>query len=283
MTLHIQKVEIRHEHDIVLARQRARSIADLLGFDNNDQTRVATAVSEIARNAFLYAGGGEVDFLVEERDRPQLFLARVKDRGPGIADLSAVLEGRYRSKTGMGLGITGAKRLMDYFHIESDAGRGVIVLLGKKIPARAKLITAPDAAAIADQLIRQTPRNPFEEMQQQNQELLRAKEEQPSLIFLDLMMPDMDGFETLARLKAAPETEHIPVIILTSRVLEDAERRGLNTRALAVLSKASTSREAAVAMILDAIRRLNDEGGRRSDEREEIYAENRKTDHPGGG
>lgn len=194
MTLHILKVEIRYEQDIVLARQRARSIADLLGFNTNDQTRMATAVSEIARNAFLYAGGGEVDFIVEERDRPQLFLARVKDRGPGIADLSAVLEGRYRSKTGMGLGITGARRLMDYFHIESAADRGATVLLGKKIPTWAKLVTAPDAAAIADQLLRQTPRNPFEEIQQQNQELLRAmqelKERQDELEALNREMED---------------------------------------------------------------------------------------------
>lgn len=177
MTLQILKVEIRYEHDIVLARQRARSIAELLGFDSNEQTRVATAVSEIARNAFRYAKGGEVEFLLEERDRPQVFLARIKDRGPGIADLAAVLEGRYRSTTGMGLGITGTRRLMDYFHIESAAGTGTTVLLGKKIPAKAKLVTAPELAAIADQLIRQTPQNPFEEVQQQNQELLRAMQE----------------------------------------------------------------------------------------------------------
>ncbi len=177
MTLQILKVEIRYEHDIVRARQRARRIAGLLGFDNNEQTRVATAVSEIARNAFLYAEGGEVEFMVEERDRPQLFLAKIKDRGPGIADLSAVLEGRYRSKTGMGLGITGARRLMDFFHIESAAGRGTTVLLGKRIPAQAKPVTAPDVAAIADQLVRQIPQNPLEEVQQQNQELLRAMQE----------------------------------------------------------------------------------------------------------
>ena len=176
MTLPLLKVAIRYEQDIVQARQRARSIADLLGFDNNGQTRMATAVSEIARNAFLYAMGGEVEFLVEERDRPQLFLARIRDRGPGIADLAAVLEGRYQSPTGMGIGIIGARRLMDYFHIESAAA-GTTVILGRKIPPQAPLFTTGAVAAIAERLIRQTPRNPFEEVQQQNQELLRAMQE----------------------------------------------------------------------------------------------------------
>ncbi|MBM4289632.1 MAG: histidine kinase, partial [Deltaproteobacteria bacterium] len=177
MTLRILKLEIRYEHDIVLARQRARSIAGLLGFDRNEQTRLSTAVSEIARNAYLYAKGGEIEFLVAERDRPQLLLARVKDRGPGIEDLAAVLEGRYRSQTGMGLGISGARRLMDYFHIETAAGRGTTVLLGKKMPQKAPVVTAQTVPAIADRLLQQTPQNPFEEIQQQNQELLRTMKE----------------------------------------------------------------------------------------------------------
>jgi signal transduction histidine kinase len=114
---------------------------------------------------------------VEERDRPPLFLARAKDHGPGIRDLPAVLEGRYRSQTGMGIGITGARRLMDYFHIESAAGQGATVLLGKKLPLKAPIVTARTLAAIADRVIRQTPQNPFEEIQQQNQELLRIMQE----------------------------------------------------------------------------------------------------------
>src|SRR5262245_53022908 len=103
-------MELRLEHDVVLARQRARQLADLLGFEAQDQTRVATAVSEIARNAFQYALGGRVEFLVDERPT---FLIRVSDRGPGVKDLQAVLDGRYTSPTGMGVGIAGARRLMD--------------------------------------------------------------------------------------------------------------------------------------------------------------------------
>ncbi len=170
-------VEIRCEQDIVLARQRARAIADLLGFDTNEQARVSTAVSEIARNAFVYAAGGKVEFLVEDRDRPQLFIARVKDRGPGLADVSAVLEGRSRSTTGSGMSLVGARRLMDSFHIESAAGKGTTVLLGKKIPGSAPVVTAESLALIVEHLSRQTPKSAFEEVQQQNQELLRAMQE----------------------------------------------------------------------------------------------------------
>src|SRR5256885_16892828 len=108
----ILSVAIKYEHDVVAARQRARQIAGLLGFDSQDQTRIATAVSEIARNAVGYGGGGRIDFSVEGQTRPQIFTIRVRDRGPGIAELDTILSGRYQSSTGMGLGIVGAKRLM---------------------------------------------------------------------------------------------------------------------------------------------------------------------------
>src|SRR5215813_7893687 len=111
-------VTIKYEHDVVVARQHARQIAGLLGFDAQDQTRIATAVSEIARNAFQYAGGGKVEFLLEGGP-PQKLLVRVRDRGPGVQDLNAVLEGRYASPTGLGLGIIGVRRLMDAFQIDS--------------------------------------------------------------------------------------------------------------------------------------------------------------------
>ena len=92
----VLSVAIKYEHDVVAARQRARQIAESLGFDAQDQTRIATAISEIARNAYSYAGGGRVDFLVEGRTQPQLLLVRVADGGPGIANLQDVLDGRYR-------------------------------------------------------------------------------------------------------------------------------------------------------------------------------------------
>ena len=123
-SLPILSVTIHYEHDTVAARQRARQIARLLGFDSQDQTRISTAVSEIARNAFNYAGGGRVEYLLEGRTAPQLFIVKITDSGPGIRDLDAILEGRYQSQTGMGLGIIGARRLMDQFQDRSVAGQG---------------------------------------------------------------------------------------------------------------------------------------------------------------
>src|SRR5262245_36598512 len=118
---------LRHERDVVLARQRARQLGGLLGFDVQDQTRLSTAVSEIARNALVYAGRGTVEFTLEGSTAPQVLVARVRDEGPGIADLSTILAGRYRSSTGMGIGILGARRLMDHFTIETTPGRGTVV------------------------------------------------------------------------------------------------------------------------------------------------------------
>ena len=134
MTQRVVTVALKFEDDIVLARQRARQLARLLGFDAQDQTRIATSVSEIARNAFRYAGGGKVEFGVEGRTTPQLFEIVVSDEGPGIARLSDILDGSYRSSTGMGLGIIGARRLMDQFEITSAPGKGTRVVLCKLLP-----------------------------------------------------------------------------------------------------------------------------------------------------
>src|SRR4029078_8844262 len=99
----------RHpEQRVAPARQRAAQIARLLEFDTSEQTRLATAVSEIVRNAFRYAGGGVVQFDFDLHARPPRLIGRVEDHGGGIADLDAVLSGRYRSSTGMGMGIAGA-------------------------------------------------------------------------------------------------------------------------------------------------------------------------------
>src|SRR5689334_6266761 len=136
MLFPVLSVKIRHEQDTVAVRQRARQIAKLLGFDVQDQTRIATAVSEIARNAFRYAAGGKAEFIVEGGDARQMLAVRISDDGPGISDLQCILEGRYRSSTGMGLGIIGARRLMDDFRIESAPGAGTTVLLKKTLPKR---------------------------------------------------------------------------------------------------------------------------------------------------
>src|SRR5947209_16540857 len=122
----ILTVLIREEGDVVAARQRARELASLAGFGNQDQVRIATAVSEIARNACQY-GGGSVEFSLALLPRPQTLWITVVDHGPGIANIEAVLSGHHRSGTGMGHGLIGTRRLMDRFEIDSTPGTGTVV------------------------------------------------------------------------------------------------------------------------------------------------------------
>src|SRR4051812_520805 len=106
MTMLLKQL-LRDETDIVALRKNTRRVADLVGFEAQDQTRIATAVSEIARNAFEYGGGGQADFrLVQEEGAWQLEIL-IADRGPGIANLKGVLSGERRSPTGMGVGLIG--------------------------------------------------------------------------------------------------------------------------------------------------------------------------------
>jgi signal transduction histidine kinase/CheY-like chemotaxis protein len=173
----ILSVTVHYEHDTVTARQRARQIARLLGFDTQDQTRISTAVSEIARNAFTYGGGGRVEYLLEGQTAPQLFIVKVTDSGPGIKNLDTILEGRYHSSTGMGLGVIGARRLMDQFQIETAPGKGTTVWLKKLLPKRTGMIRPADLSRIAAALTQERPQDAFQELQHQNQELLGAMEE----------------------------------------------------------------------------------------------------------
>jgi signal transduction histidine kinase/CheY-like chemotaxis protein len=166
-------LSIRDEQDVVFARQRTRQIAAMLGFDTTDQARLATAVSEIARNAFLYAGGGRATFQVEGARAPQLLTIRVADVGPGIARLDDVLAGRYTSETGLGLGLVGARRLMDVFDVVSTPS-GTTITLKKLLPIRAPFAGAAEVARITAALSAVRPAGPLAEIREQNQELLRA-------------------------------------------------------------------------------------------------------------
>ncbi|MCC2643082.1 MAG: histidine kinase [Nitrospira sp.] len=177
MTYPIATVALKYEDDVVAARQRARHIAQLLGFDSQDQTRIATAVSEIARNAFRYAEHGLVEFLLEGQTSPQVLVIRVTDKGPGIRDLPRILEGRYQSATGMGLGILGAKRLMDQCDVQSQESFGTTVRLKKLVPTRAPLVGAKELQQLVDQLITTPAQSAQEELRQQNHELMRILDE----------------------------------------------------------------------------------------------------------
>ncbi|MFN8489363.1 MAG: ATP-binding protein [Caldilineaceae bacterium] len=194
MSYPILTVNIKYEQDVVAARQRARQVAALLGFDNQDQIRIATAVSEIARNAYSYARGGKVEFQLEGQTAPQVLFIRISDEGPGITDLARILAGHYRSSTGMGLGITGARRLMDQCEIQSTPKQGTRVQLRKILPKRAPLVTTPHLHRIVDELASHPPQEPLAELRQQNQELLQAlaelRERQEELARLNQELED---------------------------------------------------------------------------------------------
>ena len=168
-------IVIRQEHDIVAARQRARQVAELLGLDRIEQTRIATAVSEVARNAFTYAGGGRVDYSLEGNTPPQLLVITTTDRGPGIPHLDAVLSGEYQSPSGMGIGLVGARRLMDRFSIDSTP-RGTTVKLSHLLPKRSPFLTAREQGQLMAELATKRYRGPMDELQEQNRELARALE-----------------------------------------------------------------------------------------------------------
>ena len=167
-------VTIQREQDLVVARQRARQLSVLLGFNQQDQTRIATAVSEIARNAYQYAGGGRLEFSIDLRPQQRFLWMEVSDRGPGIRDIDSVLSGTYLSSTGMGIGLAGTSRLMDEFHIDSSSEKGTVVRFGKPIPPRTKDLEPADIGQLCSTLAQQQVNGVAEEFERQNRDLLHT-------------------------------------------------------------------------------------------------------------
>lgn len=199
MALRILVLEVKAELDVVASRQRARQIAALCGLPSRDQVRVATAVSELARNLYNYTSGGRIEFAVEGETAPQLLVVKIEDDGPGIDNLDLILSGRYRSSTGMGLGIVGAKRLVDQFDIRSAKPGGTKIILKKFLPYEAGLLTSARIGEFGSQLAALSAQeDPVKaELQQQNKELL----------------------DTLAELKAKQDE-----LLHMTRELEDTNR-----------------------------------------------------------
>ena len=126
-----ERVPIRTPQDVVLVRQRARTLAAGQGLSLVDQTKVVTAASELARNTLEHGKGGEAVLeTVENGTRRGVRLTFV-DEGPGIPDVNAALKDGYTTGTGMGLGLPGARRLMNEFSIESTPGRGTRVVVAR--------------------------------------------------------------------------------------------------------------------------------------------------------
>ena len=172
----VLQLQVHDEHDVVQARRRARQIAELLGFEVQDRTRIATALSEIARNALLYAGRGQIEFTLEG-DPVNWLEMTISDQGPGIANLQEILSGHYRSPTGLGMGLLGSKRLMDDFRIHTSP-QGTVVVLRRQMRRPGALAdgTGLRVADIAAALARIPSATPLEEVKQQNRELLSTLE-----------------------------------------------------------------------------------------------------------
>jgi serine/threonine-protein kinase RsbT len=127
-------VQIQHESDIVTARQRGRKLAELIGFTGSQLTLIATAISEVARNILVYAQHGEIVLDTVDQDGQSGIIIKAQDEGPGIADVGLALQDGYSTGNSLGLGLPGAKRMMDEFHITSAPGRGTTIIMKKWVP-----------------------------------------------------------------------------------------------------------------------------------------------------
>jgi signal transduction histidine kinase/ActR/RegA family two-component response regulator len=174
MTIRILTVGIKTELDVVGARQRARQIAKLCGFGTQDQVRIATSVSELARNIYNYASSGKVHFTIEGETVPQILAIYIEDKGPGIPNLDLILSGDYKSSTGMGRGVLGARQLMDRFDIKTAKGLGTEIILQKIFSRDAPLITPKICSDLVSQLASLPANITMSEVLEQNQELLSA-------------------------------------------------------------------------------------------------------------
>ena len=176
MSIRFLSLAIESELDVVAARQRAREIAGICGFALQDQARISTAISELARNVYNYAGKGRIEFSIEGSTSPQVFKMVIEDKGPGIPHIDVVLSGTYQSTTGMGIGLIGAKRLMDQFSI--DTGKtGTTIVLNKLFPSGSPVLTPQMIGALSSKLSQLAPNLSLSEIQHQNRELLRTLDE----------------------------------------------------------------------------------------------------------
>ncbi len=131
MQPHGLRVEIKSTRDVLAARQQARELALRLGFVGSEVTLIAAAISEIARNIVDYAERGEITFDPVRQGRKRGLVITARDEGPGIPDVARAMQYGYSSGNGLGVGLPGAKWLMDEFDISSKPGKGTTVIMKK--------------------------------------------------------------------------------------------------------------------------------------------------------
>jgi serine/threonine-protein kinase RsbT len=126
-----ETMPLRTSDDVVRVRQAVRARAVAAGFSLVDQTKVVTAASEIARNTIDYGGGGTLQLVVIRNGQRRGIRLTFADQGPGIADVTLAMKDGYSTSSGLGLGLSGAKRLSNEFDIRSSPGKGTIVTLAR--------------------------------------------------------------------------------------------------------------------------------------------------------
>ena len=125
------RVAIVSDADIVVARQYGRALAQQLGFSSTDATLIATAISEVARNIVAHAGHGEIEISTRRQARRNGVVVVARDSGPGIAQVAQAMQDGFSTSGSLGLGLPGARRLMDEFDIASEVGRGTTITMIK--------------------------------------------------------------------------------------------------------------------------------------------------------
>ena len=129
-------VRVERETDVLLACQKGRGLAVRLGFGAGDQVAISIAISEVARNILVHAGRGQITFYSaasNDQGRPGIVVV-ARDEGPGIADVELAMQDGYSTSGGLGVGLSGARRLTDEFHVASGPGAGTTVTMVKWLP-----------------------------------------------------------------------------------------------------------------------------------------------------
>jgi serine/threonine-protein kinase RsbT len=129
------RVAVSSDADVVAAREKGRELSAQLGFSSIDLTLIVTAISEVARNILLYADRGEIILGLED-DGQRGIVVTARDEGPGIPDVELAMRDSYSTGNGLGLGLPGARRLMDEFAIESEVSKGTTIVMKKWAPER---------------------------------------------------------------------------------------------------------------------------------------------------
>lgn len=125
------RLSIAADVDVVEARQQGRALAAVAGFSSGEQTVIAAAISEIARNILMYAKKGEIFLTLATNGDRQGVVVVAKDQGPGIPDIERAMQYGYSTSHGVGAGLPGAKRLMDEFNVDSVVGQGTTITMKK--------------------------------------------------------------------------------------------------------------------------------------------------------